>query len=104
MNPASHSRYIDVEKSSLPVDDAGDPVLDEQGLQHKKSLIEHLNSSYWAGGARQYEYPEASEVADKKSIAFLSPLDKFAEFISTSRHKLLDAMIKQNGGTVPPPY
>jgi hypothetical protein len=94
--------YMD--KTVPMVDDAGDPVLDEQGFQRKKSLIEHLNSSYWAGGARQYEYPEANEVADKKNIAFLSPLDKFAEFISTSRHKLLDAIIKQNGGTVPPPY
>ena len=86
------------------VDDAGTPILDGHGLQRKKSLIEHLNSSYWAAGARQYEYPEASEMAERRNIAFLSPLDKFAEFVSTSRHKLLDAIMKQNGGTVPLPY
>ena len=94
--------YMD--KTMPMVDETGAPVLDGKGQQRKKSLIEHLNSSYWAGGARQYEYPEASEVADRKSIAFLSPLDKFAEFVSTSRHKLLDSIHKQNSGTVPPPY
>lgn len=94
--------YMD--KTMPMVDETGAPVLDGKGQQRKKSLIEHLNSSYWAGGARQYEYPEASEVAESKSLAFLSPLDKFAEFVSTSRHKLLDAIQKQNGGTVPPQY
>ncbi len=94
--------YMD---KTIPIlDEAGAPVLDEQGNNRMKSIIEHLNSSYWAGGARQYEYPESSEVAERKSIAFLSPLDKFAEFVSTSRHKLLNAIMKQNGGVVPPMY
>ena len=90
--------YMD--KTMPVVDETGTTVLDEMGHQRMISLIEHLNSSYWAGGARQYEYPEANEVSVRKSIAFLSPLDKFAEFVSTSRHKLLEAIQKQNGGTI----
>ena len=83
------------------IDKAGVPMLDDQGRTRMKSVIEHLNSSYWAGGARQYEYPESNEEAEKQSIAFLSPLDKFAVFVSTSRHKLFNAIMKQNGGVVP---
>jgi hypothetical protein len=94
--------YMD--KTIPMVDETGMPVLDGKGHQRRISLIEHLNSSYWAGGARQYEYPEASEAAVRKSIAFLSPLDKFAKFVSTSRHKLLEAIQKQNGGTIPLQY
>lgn len=94
--------YMD---KTIPIlDEAGVPVLDEQGHTRMKSIIEYLNSSYWAGGARQYEYPESSEVAERKSIAFLSPLDKFAAFVSTSRHKLLNVMMKQNSGVLPPRY
>ena len=92
--------YVD---KTIPIlDEVGTPILDEQGRNRMKSVIEHLNSSYWAGGARQYEYPKSGELAERKNIAFLSPLDQFATFVSTSRHKLLNAIMKQNGGVVPP--
>jgi hypothetical protein len=94
--------YLD--KTIPMVDENGAPVLDEHGQQRMKSIIEHLNSSYWAGGTRQYEYPEASEVAEQQNLAFLSPLDAFAQVVSTCRHELLNAIMAQNGGAVPQPY
>jgi len=94
--------YID---KTIPVlDDIGNPVLDEEGNTCMRSIIELLNSSYWAGGARQYEYPESDAIAERKSLALLRPLDQFALFVSTLWHKLLDAIKNQNGGIVPPLY
>lgn len=89
-------------KETIPMfDAAGAPVLDKQKRHRKKSIIDHLNSSYWAGGAREYEYPEPGETVDKKGSAFLSPLDKFVEFVTNARHELLTAIMAQNGGAIP---
>ena len=94
--------YLD--KTIPMVDRINAPLLDEVGQQRKKSIIEHLNSSYWAGGARQYEYPEATQVTVGHDLAFLHPLDAFADFVSTCRHELLNAIVAQNGGAVPQQY